>query len=529
MIYLRDLQFKDNPSLERRKSPIIQQILYDTAPAPFNLLSISSTDRGYLISHSADEDLNYIFKPDFVTNLYAHHLKAELIEDIRICRQIIVTEPPNHIFSKSESELTKEIQDKNNTEILSLVKFKSDKTLDKYFFITLASLETSKRITDKGSITLFDKQLKAEKPKSKTRSTHHRQGSSSKYYNLQGSFPNYSNHQGSSTNYYNHQGSSTNYSNHQGSSTNYSNRQGSFPNYSDHQGSSTDYYNRQGSFQYYSNQTLPLNNPADTSSNTSQGSFIKYSDQGRGKALSPSSTWGGQHSRYTRPPVDTRNPPPNWKILNKQSYHRSHYHQSTNGTPKTNPQTTSGPANLHSSNSTPKNDFDIKAFVEATSKISETISYGMENPKAYLNIVNEALSKQGLPTVFVSTKNLSDSRKLYHLNNSAKPPIPQLLIPPQSTPVQPPIPQSQSCKPASFRTHSPSVPISKSLSIPQSQSNVSYQPVSYGPINLLNLPMTHLSKLLALLIYQPFLPPSKNFNNSSITLSSPIQTRYIPL
>ena len=431
-VYLRDLQFKNNPSIERRKCPIIQQILYDTAPAPFNLIAINSTEYGYLITHDADKDLNYIFNPDFVTKLSDNHLQAELINDIRIRRQIVVTKLPNNIFSKSVSILSNEINSKNNIEILSLVKYKSNKTSDNIFFITLASVESSKLITDKGTITLFDTQAPAEKARNKSRNIHHRQGSYSNNYNRQGSFPNYSNRQGSSTNYYNHQGS--------------------FPN--------------------YSNQTLPLNSPAVTSPNTYQGSYINYSDQARGKALSPSSTWGGHHSRYARPSVDTSVPPPNWKnwkIPGKQPYHRPHYLNPTNGTLNTNLPT-----------STLKSDFDIKAFIEATSKISETISYGMANPKAYLSIVNEALNKQGVPTVYVSPKNLSDSRQLY-LNKSAKPPTSQLITPPQPTLVQPPLHQSQTLIPTSPHNTSPSVPISKPRSIPQTQSIKSYQPTAYGP------------------------------------------------
>ena len=454
-VYIRDLQFKNNPNIERRKCPIIQQILYDTAPKPFNIQLISSTGHGYIISHGADKDLNYIFNPEFITKLHTYHLKAELINDMRIRRQIVVTDLPDDRFSKPVNILSEEINSKNNLEIISLVKYKNNNTSDNYFFITLASVESSKRTTDKRSIVLFDKQVPAVKPRIKPSNNHQRQGSTTYNYNRQGSFPNYSNQQGSSTNYHNHQGS--------------------FPN--------------------YNNQTLPLNSPADTRSNTSKGSPFNYSDQGRGKALSPKSTWGGNSSRNARPLVDTSVPPPNWKILRKQPYHRPQYQNPTKGTPNTNLPTTTGSDILHPSINTPKSDFDIKSFVEATSKISETISYGMANPEAYLSIVNEALSKQGVPTVYVSPKNLSDSRKLYNLNKSAKSPISQPSIPPQPNLVQPSLHQSQSRKPQNI---SPPVSIPKPLPIPQIQSIKPYQPIAYGPHQLAHDPPSKVISTLKL-------------------------------
>ena len=59
--------------------------------------------------------------------------------------------------------MAKEIEKNNNVEIISLRKFDSSKTQGKYLFITLASVEQSKCVTDKGSINIYDKQFTAEK------------------------------------------------------------------------------------------------------------------------------------------------------------------------------------------------------------------------------------------------------------------------------------------------------------------------------------------------------------------------------
>ena len=276
--------------MERRKEPLIQQLLYDITPESFNPLSIITTKHGYIISHGADKDLNYIFNTDFISKLHRNHLTADLEKDIRLHRQIVVRLPVscNDLFQKPEPLLKQEFEANNDVQILSLRKYMSDRTYEKYFFITVATVQSSKLITDKGSITAFDKDIPAEKalPKFKPKNNHHYQGLSSNYNNRQGSFINYNN-QGSPYNY-NYQGTSSNYRNRLGSSTNYNN-QGSPYNYNN-QGPSSNYSNSQGSATNFNNQTIPLNNPVDTSSNTTQGSSIKYSAQTHGKALPTNST-----------------------------------------------------------------------------------------------------------------------------------------------------------------------------------------------------------------------------------------------
>ena len=235
-IYLHDLQFRDNPSIDRRKPPTIQQILYDIAPTYFRKhTALTTTPSGFLITHAADIDLNYIYDPTIVNKLSEHFLKAVLSKNINFRRQIVIPAPPSDIFFTYAPLLIKEIESKNQIKILTLKKLDSDKTFEKYFFITLDSVQSSTNIIDKGSIILFDTQLTAEKPripKQKTRNT--------------------------ST--YSHQ--------HQGSYTNYGHQQGSLPNYNN--------YNNQN------NQVLPLNYQAGTSSNTLQGSYITQSGQGSG-------------------------------------------------------------------------------------------------------------------------------------------------------------------------------------------------------------------------------------------------------
>ena len=413
-VYLQDLQFKNNPNEERRTVPEIQQILHETAPYVFRPKIIRSTNRGYLITHSEDKDLNFIFNLDVINKLHSYHLKADLGEDIQLLRQIVVTIPDqsSDIFSNSESTLTNVIQTENNIAVLSLRKFKSDNTQGEYLFITVASVESCKSVIDKGSITVFNKQIPAEKARTK------------KYK------PKSSQH-------------------HQGSYFNYNNHQGSYPN--------------------YNYQNFPQLHPSDTSSKTTQGSYSNYtSDQGRDQALSANSSWGGKRYQDTRLPVDTRRPPPNYQVFKIQQHH------SSNGPLRTNPPTAPDPVNLQSNITTHQSDLIIKSFIEATSKISETISNGMENPETYLSIVNEALSKKEIPTVFVSKQNLLDSRKLYLLNKSANPPNTHLPRSPQHTPVKSPT------HPSPDNTLNLTNPLSSTASSDTSHTNYSSSDTIYA-------------------------------------------------
>ena len=356
-IYVRDLHFKDNPT-DRRTFPVIQQILYDISPESFmNHLSFTSTNEGYLITHRADHELNYIFNPIIADKFAENLLKVELTRDISERRQIVIPEPPSQIFDKSEILLINEIETRNQIKIVTFKKWVSNKTGDKYFFITLDSVDSSKHITDIGSILLFNTELIAEKAKA-SRTTNIVRGS---YY---------------------HQGSATYNRNRQGPSTYNRNSQGSFPN--------------------YNNQVLSQNYSTVIRPNTLQGSSITNSEQRHRQALSSSSTWGAHRPNYASLP-DIREPPPSWK-LSKQPGRNPNYYHSINGSAKNNLTIALEPDNIHSAITTHKSDLDIKSFIEATSKISETISNGMKNPEAYLAMVNESLSKQEIPTVFVSKK-----------------------------------------------------------------------------------------------------------------------------
>ena len=139
----------------------------------------------------------------------------------------------------------------------------------------------------------------------------------------------------------------------------------------------------------------------------------------------------------------------------------------------------------------------------------------MENPEAYLSIVNEALDKQGIPPVFVSAKNLSDSRKLYNNYISAKLLIPQPPITSQYTPTNPSLSNSQSCRSTPLNTPTPSVPI-PNRNLPQPQSR---EPTSSNTPP----PSIPISKVLSTLTKPPH-PHHHHKLTSSNTHPSPIPT-----
>ena len=143
------------------------------------------------------------------------------------------------------------------------------------------------------------------------------------------------------------------------------------------------------------------------------------------------------------PSVDTRTPPPIWPALRKTQSRGHPTHLSSNIA-------TSG-----------SSDFDFKLFVEVTSKICEVISNGMENPEAYVSLMNNSFSQQGIPPVFIPASDLCDSRKLFLVNST--------LNPLSSNTVTKPPPTTQSSVPHTSST----APTNLSIHQPKSQSSVS--------------------------------------------------------
>ena len=115
--------------------------------------------------------------------------------------------------------------------------------------------------------------------------------------------------------------------------------------------------------------------------------YINRSAQDKGQALSSTSHWGNSH----------RNPPQG-PISNHPR--RNHPYQNH-------------PSNFKADSET--NEIDFKIIIEATSKVCEVLSYGVENPKAYISLVNQSLSHRyrGFSNIFIPPSALKDSQTLY--------------------------------------------------------------------------------------------------------------------
>ena len=112
-------------------------------------------------------------------------------------------------------------------------------------------------------------------------------------------------------------------------------------------------------------QTRPKKQNTNFGPHQAPRSSFTPSAQRLGQALSSASNWGGY--RHTQPNHHSRN-------------QHSHY-SSAFGT----------------------SDFEIKIITETTSKICEVLSYGMENPKAYVLLVNQSFAHRDLPHIYIYT------------------------------------------------------------------------------------------------------------------------------
>ena len=149
-------------------------------------------------------------------------------------------------------------------------------------------------------------------------------------------------------------------------------------------------------------------------------------------------------------PIDTSKPPPiNW--IPFSSNRPQHFYPSATHIPK---------------------DIDIKLQVELSSKICEVLSYGMENPVAYVSLMNQLFSKQGLTPINISDSDLQLSRQLYLQKTTLNPASSQTAT--NSLANHPIIPQ---CTVSQSSVTTPTISKTQ-LPLPQSTGNPPSTPVS---------------------------------------------------
>ena len=119
-----------------------------------------------------------------------------------------------------------------------------------------------------------------------------------------------------------------------------------------------------------------------------------------GQASTPTNNWGVQH-QYFNGATNTNYPPPIWS--------------SPSNTPPQGPQTNSLNRynQYHYRSSQGLSAFDVKFIAETHSRVCETLSYGLENPTAYVSLINQSLAHQGFPEIYIAESALNDCRELY--------------------------------------------------------------------------------------------------------------------
>ena len=190
--------------------------------------------------------------------------------------------------------------------------------------------------------------------------------------------------------------------------------------------------------------------------------YITPSAQRQGQALSSTSYWGSSDKNHTQ---------------GSQSIHPGRNH----------------PSDFEVASET--NDIDFKVIIEATSKICEVLSYGVENPKAYISLVNQSLAHRyrGFSHIFIPPSAIKDSRALYLTKSSVNPsPEPQTQSQTSSTlsaaTITTSLTSTTSTPPATtITTTTNTTPISSTISTPPTTT---IPPISIPPTSPVNTKST---------------------------------------
>ena len=199
-----------------------------------------------------------------------------------------------------------------------------------------------------------------------------------------------------------------------------------------------------------------------SSSSYPSRTYITPSAQHQGQALSSTSYWGSSNKNHTQ---------------GSQSIHPGRNH----------------PSDFEVASET--NDIDFKVIIEATSKICEVLSYGVENPKAYISLVNQSLAHRyrGFSHIFIPPSAIKDSRALYLTKSSVNPsPEPQTQSQTSSTlsaaTITTSLSSTTSTPPATtISTTTINTPISSTISTPPTTT---IPPISIPPTSPVNTQST---------------------------------------
>ncbi|CAL4166907.1 unnamed protein product [Meganyctiphanes norvegica] len=159
-VYLRDLIVPNDYNGQTTKRTIedLRTILTEIMPT-ISPITIAEKRLGFLVSYSADTDINHLFKPASISKLREKQMTIRLSYASQLDREILILKTPNIIYIKPTPQLTAEIQQSNKISILHLEKFCSEKSKKNYIKITLFSKQEKINVLNNGVLHIFQECL----------------------------------------------------------------------------------------------------------------------------------------------------------------------------------------------------------------------------------------------------------------------------------------------------------------------------------------------------------------------------------
>ena len=117
------------------------------------------TGKGYIFKFFKDTDVNFIFTSYATSFFTSKKLSVSLSVETQKQRNIYIPDPPMSLLNYYEQQFISDIRARYAINILSFKKFKSNKTNRNYFVFTPYDNTVTKRLTDIGSIILFNQEL----------------------------------------------------------------------------------------------------------------------------------------------------------------------------------------------------------------------------------------------------------------------------------------------------------------------------------------------------------------------------------
>ncbi|CAL4196220.1 unnamed protein product, partial [Meganyctiphanes norvegica] len=154
-VYLRDLAVPNDYVGKTTKRTIDDLRTILTEILPITPINIDEKRLGFLVSFSADTDINHFFKTETISKLREKQMTTRLSYASQLDREILILKTPDIIYRNPDAQITEEIQRRNNVSILHLEKFCSEKSKKNYMKITLNSKQDKADVIMNGVLHIF--------------------------------------------------------------------------------------------------------------------------------------------------------------------------------------------------------------------------------------------------------------------------------------------------------------------------------------------------------------------------------------